>query len=140
MNTRSGQALPISKHGSWLSIVALEHHLFVFAGCADHRKLDLTSAAVVTSRPPPTALITGATFSLGTGNGYMVIYVCGGLWNVSGFQAEEGSANMFYTCGPNEAMVVSGKDVNISTVALHFCSCGKRFPKVCANNLMFGHI
>lgn len=30
---------------------------------------------------------------------------------VCGFQSERGSANMFYTCGPNEAMVVSGKMV-----------------------------
>lgn len=28
---------------------------------------------------------------------------------VFGFQSEGGSANMFYTCGPNEAMVVSGE-------------------------------
>lgn len=28
---------------------------------------------------------------------------------VFGLQSEGGSANMFYTCGPNEAMVVSGE-------------------------------
>lgn len=41
------------------------------------------------------------------------------FWNVKGFQAEEESANMFYTCGPNEAMVVSGK---VLAVPLIVCS------------------
>lgn len=45
--------------------------------------------------------------------------LCGSLYYSStffGFQVEGGSASMFYTCGPNEAMVVSGKIVFSSYV------------------------
>lgn len=40
------------------------------------------------------------------------------FWNVSGFQAEEESADMFYTCGPNEAMVVSGKVLAVPSLSV----------------------
>lgn len=84
--------------------------------CAVPRKLELTSVAV--RHDPLPLLLLGwglqknicAFFYSIIGLPLLIACdVCFFFNHVWGFQAEEESADMFYTCGPNEAMVVSGK-------------------------------
>ena len=46
-----------------------------------------------------------------------------------GFQAKGKSANMFYTCGPNEAMVVSGKMLALKVHYVTFLQAYKQTDK-----------